>query len=185
VWIVVGLGNPGKEYEKTRHNIGFLAVEEIGKRLEAPFKRSGNYYSSRGFIGDEKIILVKPLTFMNLSGGAVVRVLKFHECDSDRLIVIHDDLDMDAGRLKIKKGGGAGGHKGIESIIGTVGRDFLRIKIGIGRPGQNSAERYVLGKIGKNEWESIHPAILRAADAVEMIVLSGYKKAMTAFNAEL
>ncbi|GBD99878.1 peptidyl-tRNA hydrolase [bacterium BMS3Abin07] len=185
MWIIAGLGNPGHEYENTRHNLGFIVLEEIAGRLGSGFKKSDNYMKSAGFIGDEKIILIKPLTFMNLSGRAVSHVLSYYRCGIDRLVVIHDDLDIEAGRMKIKIGGGSGGHKGIESIISALGSgDFVRIKIGIGKPAYGNAERYVLGKINREDAKLIHPCVIKSADAVEMIINHGYEKAMNAFNSE-
>ncbi len=185
MWIVIGLGNPGKEYEKTRHNLGFLTVDVIAERLSSGFKTSDNYQISEGFMGSEKLLLIRPLTFMNLSGRAVSRVLSYYKCDVDHLVVIHDDLDIEPGRIKIKLGGGSGGHKGVESVMSSVGsRDFLRIKIGIGRPDHNNTEGYVLSKFKGKEEELISSTVIDAADAVESIVSDGYEKAMNIFNAD-
>jgi PTH1 family peptidyl-tRNA hydrolase len=179
------LGNPGKEYEKTRHNLGFKVVDEVAGRLNAGFKESDNYQISEGFIGQDKVVLIKPLTFMNLSGNAVSKVLSYYKCEADHLIVIHDDLDIEPGRMKIKMGGGSGGHKGIESIMSTIGdREFLRIKIGIGRPEHNNVEGYVLSKIRGKEEDMLNEMVLQAADAVDSIVSGGHEKAMNTFNAD-
>ena len=179
------MGNPGREYEKTRHNLGFKVVDEVAGRLNTGFKESDNYQISEGFIGQEKVVLIKPLTFMNLSGNAVSKVLSYYKCEADHLIVIHDDLDIEPGRMKIKMGGGSGGHKGIESIISTIGdREFLRIKIGIGRPEHNNVEGYVLSKIRGNEEDMLNEMVFQAADAVDSIVSGGHEKAMNTFNAD-
>lgn len=184
MWIVAGLGNPGRKYDATRHNVGFLAVDEIARRIKAGFKKDSDSETAEGFMGSEKVMLIKPLTFMNLSGRAVGRVIRYRKIETDRLIVIHDDLDLLPGKLKIKLGGGAGGHNGVESVIDHVGHDFLRIKIGIGKPPRGLQESYVLGRFTPDEKALIGPAVLTAADAVEEIIRSGYLKAMTIFNAE-
>lgn len=183
MWIIVGLGNPGRKYAHTRHNIGFMVADELSRRIQSPFKKSELYESSGGFLGNEKIVLIKPSTFMNRSGSAVSSALHYFKSTPSRLIVIHDDLDMEVGRLKLKKGGGSGGHKGIESIIQTIGKEFLRIKIGIGKPDQEDTEGYVLGKCSKEERELISFAVSRAADAADTVIQSGYSKAMSLFNA--
>jgi PTH1 family peptidyl-tRNA hydrolase len=185
LWIIAGLGNPGREYEQTRHNLGFKAVDEVAERIHTGFKTSGNYLISEGFIGQKKVVLIKPLTFMNLSGDAVSKVLSYYKCEPEHLVVIHDDMDIETGRMKIKMGGGSGGHKGIESIIASIGeREFLRIKIGIGRPDHNNVEGYVLSKIRGRDQDLLNDMVLKAADAAESIVLDGREKAMNNFNTD-
>lgn len=184
MWIIVGLGNPGRKYEDTRHNVGFITADELADRLGCTFKRSNDYLFAEGFIGTEKVVLVKPLTFMNLSGRAVLGAMEYFKCGHDRLVVIHDDLDVAAGRIKIRPGGGDAGHKGVRSVIESIGAvDFLRVKIGIGRPEAGSVEGYVLSGFGKNEREQMRSAVSRAADAIEMTVSEGHAKAMSIYNA--
>lgn len=185
MWVIVGLGNPGRKYAKTRHNLGFLTVDEIAARLHSGFKKSDNYEISEGFMGSEKLLLVKPLTFMNLSGTAVSRVLLYYKGTLDDMVLIHDDLDIETGRIKIRLGGGSGGHKGVESVISSVGsRVFLRIKIGIGRPDNNNTEGYVLSTFKGTEEQLINDTIMKAADALQSIISDGYEKAMSKFNAD-
>ena len=184
MWAVAGLGNPGRKYENTRHNLGFMAIDEMAGRMGALLRERGDHAFFEGFIGDEKIIFMKPLTFMNLSGRAVSGVLSYYRCPVGHLIVIHDDLDIEPGRMKISMGGGSGGHRGIESVIASTGsRDFLRIRIGIGRPGHGNVEGYVLGTLSGEERELVMPVVGRAAEAVETIISEGYQKAMSIFNA--
>lgn len=185
MWLIVGLGNPGRKYAKTRHNIGFMVVEEIAERNAVVLteNRSG-YKTGRGSVGGYRILLAEPLLYMNMSGPVVQHLCRKHAIQTENLIVIHDDLDMEAGRLRIRKTGSSGGHKGIESIIQSIGsRDFIRVKIGIGRDSEIRAEDYVLGKFGRAEMGLMNEAIRRAADAVQSIVSEGVEKAMNTFNA--
>ena len=135
MWLVVGLGNPGNEYEKTRHNIGFMVVDALAARFSIAFtQKTAHFIYGRGFIEEAKAILIKPLTFMNRSGIAVRDALRRYD-EIENLIVIHDDLDLETGIIRIRKSGSSGGHKGVQSIIDSLGsREFIRIKIGIGRP---------------------------------------------------
>ncbi|UCG77904.1 MAG: aminoacyl-tRNA hydrolase [Nitrospirota bacterium] len=181
--VIAGLGNPGSEYERTRHNLGFITVDAIADRIGANFKKNDNYLKAEGFIGGKKVLLIKPLTFMNLSGAAVTAAMSYYKADIGDLIVIHDDLDIETGRIKIKVGGGTAGHKGIDSIISSLGsKDFIRIKIGIGRPPHDNIEGYVLGKIASEEARLSEEAIKRSADAVEIIINEGLEKAMNLYN---
>lgn len=184
MWIIAGLGNPGNKYDQTRHNAGFLVIDEIAKRVRVRYKKDIDSETAEGFMDHEKVMLIKPLTFMNLSGSAISRVVRYHKLGIDRLIVIHDDLDLMPGKLKIKLGGGAGGHKGIISVIDHIGQDFIRIKVGIGKPERGSKEGYVLGRFAPEERGLISTAVVRAADAVQEIIRNGCPRAMTMFNAE-
>jgi len=183
LWIVAGLGNPGRKYHRTRHNLGFEVAELIAERLGIRFKDRGLYEIAEGAYGDEKIILVKPLTYMNLSGEALKLVSDFFKPPTDHIIVIHDDLDLPVGRLKLKKGGSSGGHKGVQSIIERLSDNtFLRVKIGIGKPLDEPVEGYVLRRFSKSERTLIDEAIQRAADAVLEIVTAGIDRAMSIYN---
>ena len=183
MWLIAGLGNPGSRYEKTRHNAGFLVIEELVERLQLEFKEKEDFKISKGSLGDEKIILVEPLTFMNRSGVAVRKIMQKSNVSPERLIVIHDDLDLECGNLKIRKKGSSGGHKGIESIIQNIGtREFIRVKIGIGRDPFVPTEKYVLSRFRKDEMPMIKETIAKAAESVHSIIIEGVERAMNRFN---
>ena len=182
--IVVGLGNPGNQYKDTRHNIGFLVVDELARRWNTPSwkRRYDAEVSEHRAIGP--VLLVKPQTFMNLSGNSVREAAKFYKTPSTDIVVIHDDLDLPAGRLRIRERGGSGGHRGIESMLSQLGADdFVRVRFGVGRPpeGWESAD-YVLGRFAPDEQALIKEAIGKAADAVEAILKEGTAPAMNRFN---
>lgn len=183
MWVIVGLGNPGRRYAKTRHNAGFMVADEISERYGIDLKERESYLMGKGSIEGSSAILLEPLTFMNRSGLAVGPVMARNGVPPENLVVIHDDIDMETGRLKIRARGSSGGHKGIDSIIGSIGtRDFVRVKIGVGREEGVSAEDYVLRKFRKDEIPLIKEAVLRAADAVAAIIRDGVGKAMNSFN---
>jgi PTH1 family peptidyl-tRNA hydrolase len=183
MWIIVGLGNPGKKYSKTRHNIGFLVIEEIARRYAIDFKERKNYKTGRGSIDGRDVFLVEPLLYMNNSGIAVKDISDRFNIPPENLIVIHDDLDMEVGKVRIRRKGSSGGHKGVESIIENLSaKDFPRVKIGIGREGNITPEDYVLSKFRKNELPLIKSAVEKASDAVITIILEGLEKAMNRFN---
>ena len=182
--IVVGLGNPGNQYKDTRHNIGFLVVDELARRWNTPSwkRRYDAEVSEHRAIGP--VLLVKPQTFMNLSGNSVREAAKFYKTPSTDIVVIYDDLDLPAGRLRIRERGGSGGHRGIESMLSQLGADdFVRVRFGVGRPpeGWESAD-YVLGRFAPDEQALIKEAIDKAADAVEAILKEGTAPAMNRFN---
>jgi PTH1 family peptidyl-tRNA hydrolase len=187
VRVIVGLGNPGLEYRRTRHNVGFLAIDLLAERWMTRLSRRA--FSS--LIGEaqwrgEKILLVQPQTYMNRSGEAIARIREYYHLDLADLLVIHDDLDLPLGRLRIKRGGGgAGGNRGITSIIAALGsKEFIRIKIGIGRPpGRQDPAHFVLQPFTPQEEAFILPAIDRAVSAVEVILAEGVEKAMAFFHA--
>ena len=180
---IVGLGNPGPKYSRTRHNAGFMVLEELARRHGAGFAQRELYRATRGSIGGEDVLLMEPLTFMNLSGKAVARGMRKFGFSPEDLIVVCDDLDMDTGRVKIKPGGRSGGHNGIQSIIDLTGySDFVRVKVGIGRDPRIPSEKYVLSKFRPDEDGPLDDAISRAADAVEAIVTKGLEHAMNAIN---
>ncbi len=192
MYIIIGLGNPGKEYENTRHNIGFMVVEEVAQRigiLELKVKSKQLAFMGEGVVEGHKVILAEPNTYMNNSGIAAAAILNWHKIDSkhltDHLIVIHDDVDLLPGDVRIKQGGGAGGHHGIESVIAhTGGANFVRIRVGIGRETiTGDVSNYVLGNINEAERKVLAPAIVRAADAALAIVTHGLPSAMNRFNA--
>jgi len=183
LWLIVCLGNPGRRYAKTRHNIGFMVADDIATRYGIALKAKEYYMIGKGSIEGNEAILVEPLTFMNRSGAAVKEVMRRYPLESGNLVVVHDDLDMETGKLKIRKNGSSGGHRGIESIMENLGtRESIRVKIGIGREEGVPAEEYVLRKFGKDAIPLIKDAIVRASDAIAMIVRDGVDKAMNEFN---
>jgi PTH1 family peptidyl-tRNA hydrolase len=186
VRVIVGLGNPGPEYRKTRHNLGFWVIDLLAERWDVRLSRQ----VFLSLVGDtqrpgEKILLVKPQTYMNRSGEAVVKVRDFYHTSLHDIVVIHDDLDLTLGRIRIKRGGGgAGGNRGVASLIAVLGsKDFIRVKIGIGRPpaGQDPAN-FVLQPFTPGEEAFILPAVAQAATAVEVFLSEGLDKAMALFN---
>jgi peptidyl-tRNA hydrolase, PTH1 family len=183
--IVVGLGNPGQEYSETRHNVGFMTVDTLAGRWGVDGWRSkfdSLVVEYRG--ASEPIVLIKPQTYMNHSGYAVGAVLRWYKLPVEEIIVICDDLDLAAGRLRIRSQGGTGGHRGIESLLVHLGQDtFSRVRIGIGRPpGFMDAAAYVTSRFSAEEIPVMSEAIGRAADAVEAILKQGVTKAANEFN---
>ncbi len=180
-YLIVGLGNPGKRYEKTRHNIGFMVLEKLAARWEIELKqKSFNALWGKGMANGNTVLLAEPQTFMNLSGTAVRQLQSFFKTDISNLIVIHDDLDLPFGSIRLKVGGGTAGHKGlasIESNLGTAG--FMRVRLGIGKPVDKSRiEGYVLEPFRKEEQEVLPDVIDWVADASAEIVLNGLQKAI-------
>ncbi|MEA1675617.1 aminoacyl-tRNA hydrolase [Nitrospirillum sp. BR 11163] len=151
--LVVGLGNPGPEYAHHRHNVGFMAVDEIAQRHRfGPWKKRFQGLITEGQIGPEKIYLLKPQTFMNLSGQSVGEAMRFYKMTPDQVIVLHDELDLPPGKLRAKKGGGHGGHNGLRSIDDHIGKDYWRVRLGIGHPGdKNLVHGWVLSNFAKAE----------------------------------
>ena len=183
MWLLVGLGNPGSRYSRTRHNVGFMVLEALAEGMGLSFRDRADYRLSDGSIEDERIILIEPLTFMNRSGSAVKKIADKHAVPPERIIVIHDDLDLATGRIKIRKKGSSGGHKGIESVIQQIGtRDFIRVKIGIGRDPLMPTEAFVLSKFGKEEIPLIREAVAKAAEAALCIIADGPDRAMNKYN---
>lgn len=185
MWLVAGLGNPDDEYADTRHNVGFMVIDALAARYTIRLKqKTTNYMFGRGFIEDQKAILVKPLTFMNKSGVAVREILfKFDEIED--LIIVHDDLDLETGMIRIKKKGSSGGHRGIQSIIDCLNsKDFLRLKIGIGRSTRMSAERYVLKPFNKQQRPVVEEAVEKSVDAIAAVLSNGLSYAQNKFHRE-
>ena len=183
MWLVAGLGNPGDDYADTRHNIGFMVIDALAARLSIQIKRkSSSFIYGRGFIGEQEAILIKPLTFMNRSGIAVRDALRKYE-EIDNILVVHDDLDLETGVIRIRKTGSSGGHNGIGSIIERLGtRDFIRLRIGIGRSDRIPAERYVLRPFSKQQRPAMQEAVEKAVDAIEIILNKGISQAQNIFN---
>lgn len=183
--IIVGLGNPGPQYSATKHNVGFMVVDELARRWKITSWRdkfNAEVAEYRG--GAETVLLVKPQTYMNLSGVAVGELCRFYKVSPEDVTVIFDDLDLPAGKLRLRMKGGSGGHRGIESLLIHLPQDsFGRIRIGIGRPPQGwEVADYVLSRFTADEEPVIKETLNRAADAVEAILKSGLTKAMNQFN---
>jgi peptidyl-tRNA hydrolase, PTH1 family len=170
---VVGLGNPGRSYERTRHNVGFLVADELARRYGGSWRRRKRAEVAPVSLGFEEVALLKPTTYMNNSGAALA------EHAAEDLIVVHDDLDLPEGDVRVKVGGGAGGHNGLRSLIGRLGPDFVRVRVGIGRPpNAMNVTDYVLGRMSS----AVRNAVPRAADAVEAVIEDGPEAAMNRFN---
>ena len=187
MFIIVGLGNPGNKYSRTRHNIGFRVIERLSKIYNIPLEEKETFVIGKWALEGTESVLLKPLTYMNRSGIAVKKILKKFYFPPDelavKLLVIHDDLDLDTGKIKIRKDGSSGGHKGIESLIQETGtKNFLRIKIGIGRGPGIPVEQYVLSNFRPDDKNLIEDAIIKACDAVAVITTKGIEKAMNTFN---
>jgi len=183
--IIVGLGNPGRKYEHTRHNAGFMAVDQCAKGLQAEISQEKfNAFIGRGRIDSQEAILAKPQTYMNDSGRAVAAVMRSAYAEVADLVVIHDELDLPFGTVRVKIGGGHGGHNGLRSIIEYVGSsDFVRVRIGIGRPGPGGdAADYVLSPFPAEERPALPDVMTRAAAAIQAIVQEGPARAMNMFN---
>jgi len=183
--LVVGLGNPGREYEGNRHNVGFRVVEEVARRAKAPAARTKfGAEIAEGALGGARVILCRPMEYMNVSGQAVARVAGFWKVPPADIVVIHDELDIPFGRLKLGIGGGAGGHNGVRSMIADLGTpDFARVRFGIGRPPPSWAGAdYVLSDFTRAEQKELPDLVSLAADAVEEIVGNGLPAAMNRFN---
>ena len=183
--LIVGLGNPGKEYENTRHNLGYMAIDKLSKLLDIKIsKEQMQGKVGIGKFGREKIFLVKPLTYMNLSGNCVGRVMNFYKIKSEDLIVLYDDIDIKVGKIRIKPSGKPGTHNGMKDITNKIGtQDFIRVRIGSGTPEfeQDLAE-YVLSSFKKEEIEDIDKETTMAAEAVVEILRNGVPSAMNKYN---
>ncbi|AKU91927.1 aminoacyl-tRNA hydrolase [Vulgatibacter incomptus] len=181
--LLAGLGNPGKEYESTRHNVGFMVVDHIAGAAGAQIDRK-KFKAELGEagLGGVKTLLVKPQTFMNLSGESIAGAASFYKIAPADVIVIHDELDLEPGRIQIKVGGGHGGHNGLRSIIAHLGPDFVRIRVGIGKPAGHDTAGYVLGPFDKRESQELPFILDRAAEASLCVLRNGPTACMNEFN---
>ena len=170
--LLVGLGNPGAEYARNRHNIGFMAVEEIARRHGfTPWRKRFQGQTAEGTVGGDKVLALEPLTYMNVSGQSVVAALQFFKLKPENVVVIHDELDLPPGRIRVKKGGGHGGHNGLRSIDSHIGKEYWRIRLGIGHPGdKNQVSGYVLHDFAKADQTWLDPLIDAVADAFPLMV---------------
>jgi peptidyl-tRNA hydrolase, PTH1 family len=182
--LVVGLGNPGPRYRRTRHNLGYRVVDALAARWHIGV--GGRRYDCElgsGEIAGERVVLAKPLTFMNLSGEAVGKLRRVHKLEPADIIAAYDELDLPFGRVRIRGGGGPGGHRGVVSLIEVLGKGFPRVRIGIGRPpGGSDPAAFVLEHFDPGEEAPIEAAVERAADGIETLVGQGLETAMNAFN---
>lgn len=188
-WMIVGLGNPGAEYAATRHNVGFMVAERLADRQGAGWsrQRKARAMTASGRVGPlpgVRTVLVEPLTFMNLSGQAVAPLATYYKVPVERIVVIHDELDLPAGTLRLKRGGGDNGHNGLRSLRGSLGSgEFLRVRVGVGRPpGRQDPADYVLRPFAKSEQDLVGVVIEQAADAVEVLITEGLPAAQNRFN---
>lgn len=185
MFLIVGLGNPGVEYAATRHNVGVMVLEALAGQLGVGLTRHRfQALTGEGQLGGEKVLLAFPQTFMNLSGRTVQEAAKFYQIPPERVVVVHDELDLPFGQLKLKRGGGHAGHNGLRSICELLGTsDFLRVRVGIGRPpGKQPVVDYVLNPFSVTEKKVLEPLVSEAALAIEKILSDGISAAMNRYN---
>ncbi|MFI0719020.1 aminoacyl-tRNA hydrolase [Streptomyces sp. NPDC021224] len=189
-WLVAGLGNPGPEYAGNRHNIGFMVADLLASRMGGSFKRSGKAQAQvlEGRIGppgplSRRVVLVKPMSFMNLSGGPVTALRDFYKVPTEQIVAVHDELDIPYPTLRLKLGGGDNGHNGLKSLTKAMGPDYLRVRAGIGRPpGRMDVAAFVLKDFSSTERKELEWFVDRAADAVEALVGEGLERAQSTYN---
>jgi PTH1 family peptidyl-tRNA hydrolase len=188
VVLLVGLGNPGRDYRLTRHNVGFMVIDRISQSLGVSMSRlQSKALIASAPLGEVRLVLAKPQTFMNLSGQSVSGLLRFYKVPLERLLIIHDDLDLPVGTLRLRPGGGSAGQKGLASTIQQLGtQEFPRMRIGIGRPpGQMDAADYVLHGFDRGDEDIVNLMLDKAVDAARTFALEGLEKAMNTFNGSL
>ncbi|MBB1255381.1 aminoacyl-tRNA hydrolase [Streptomyces alkaliterrae] len=188
-WIIAGLGNPGPEYADNRHNVGFMVAELLASRMGGTFKaHKARAQVVEGRIGtpgvdSRRVVLAKPLSFMNLSGGPVSSLADFYKVPVERIVVVHDELDIPYGALRVKRGGGDNGHNGLKSITKSLGPDYFRVRFGVGRPpGRMPVADFVLRDFSGTERKELDYFVDRAADAVETLLTDGLERAQTTYN---
>ncbi len=184
--LIAGLGNPGPRYADSRHNVGFLVVDELARRWRIEVTRYDRHFEGlvgEGPIAGQRCLLLKPATFMNLSGRSVAAVWRFYKLELADLLVVHDDLDLPVGKLRLRSEGSSGGHKGLGDVILQIGSEgFARLRVGIGKVHRAATVEYVLGAFGPQERELMETAVATAADAVESWLRNGIESAMNQFN---
>jgi PTH1 family peptidyl-tRNA hydrolase len=187
-WLVAGLGNPGREYAGNRHNVGFLVADLLASRVGAKFGRSKRAHADvaegRLGFGGPRLVLVKPLTFMNLSGGPVVSLAQFFKVPVANVVAVHDELDVPFGQVRVKRGGGEGGHNGLRSMSKSLAtKDYARVRVGIGRPpGRQDPADFVLSDFSAAERKELDFLVDRAADVVEAVILEGVEWAQNKYH---
>jgi PTH1 family peptidyl-tRNA hydrolase len=186
LWLVVGLGNPGKRYRGNRHNVGFMVVDALAASERDVEWRSSARFSAevaKGLLAGQRVVLAKPQTFMNLSGRSVGPLAGFYGISVNHIVVVHDDVDLELGRLRVKAGGGDGGHKGVRSMTQDLGGPgFVRVRFGIGRPQVGEVTDFVLQNFDPDQRDALEEGIGRAAEAVCTVMTSGLKEAMNRYN---
>ena len=185
-WLLVCLGNPGDQYENTRHNAGFMVADELAERHNIPVQRlKFRALTNTVTIGDEKVLLMKPVTYMNLSGEAVHEAAAFYKIPPEHILVVSDEVSLAPGKLRVRRSGSAGGHNGLKNIIAHLGTDqFPRIRVGVGQkphPDYDMAD-WVLGKFQGEDKKAVEAAVKKAADAAECLIREGVDKAMNQYN---
>ncbi|MEU3856877.1 aminoacyl-tRNA hydrolase [Streptomyces sp. NPDC028722] len=189
-WLIVGLGNPGPEYAMNRHNVGFMVADLLAERIGGKFKRAGKAQAQvlEGRIGpvgpaNRRVILAKPMSYMNLSGGPVNALKDFYKVPPANVVAVHDELDIDYGTLRLKLGGGDNGHNGLKSMTKAMGPGYHRVRFGIGRPpGRMQVADFVLKDFSPGERKELGYFVDRAADAVEALVIEGLERAQSTYN---
>ena len=183
-WLVVGLGNPGDKYENTRHNVGFLTVDALAERLGIPVQKLRyRALTNTAELGGQKVLLMKPQTYMNLSGEALIQAVRFYKLDPQDILVIHDDLDLPVGRIRIRAQGSAGGQKGMKNIIDHLHtQQIARIRVGIGKDPRIATVDYVLGKVPADQQTEYQQAINRAAEAARDAMTMPISEVMNRYN---
>ncbi len=189
-WLIAGLGNPGTEYAANRHNVGFMVADLLAERIGGRFKRAGKAQAQvvEGRIGppgpgSRRVILAKPMSFMNVSGGPVIALRDFYKVPVANIVAVHDELDIDYGTLRLKLGGGDNGHNGLKSMTKAMGPDYHRVRFGIGRPpGRTQVADFVLKDFSAAERKELDYFVDRAADAVECLVIEGLERAQGTYN---
>ncbi|MEU9760682.1 aminoacyl-tRNA hydrolase [Streptomyces sp. NPDC047985] len=190
-WLIVGLGNPGPEYAANRHNVGFMVVDLLAERIGGKFKRAQKAQAQvvEGRMGppgpsSRRVVLAKPMSYMNLSGGPVTALCDFYKVPVERVVAIHDELDIDYGTLRLKLGGGDNGHNGLKSMTKSLGAGYHRVRFGIGRPpGRMQVADFVLKDFSSAERKELAYFVDRAADSVECLLAEGLERAQSAYNA--
>jgi PTH1 family peptidyl-tRNA hydrolase len=182
LWLVAGLGNPGPRYADNRHNIGFAVLDALLQQAGGTFRTKFQAELAKISIDGNDVVLVKPMTYMNNSGVSVGQAAAFYKVAPANVLVVHDDIDLDFGRLKIKEGGGHGGHNGLRSIFSHFGRDFIRVRCGVGRPGMGAVSAHVLGNFDAVEKVQLGEFVDRAIDGLDITVRQGLAAAMNRLN---
>ncbi len=184
MFVIAGLGNPGRKYENTRHNMGFLVIDKLAEKNDIKVNKiKHKALVGDGFISGQKVLLVKPQTYMNLSGESLREVVNYYNVEMENLIVIYDDFDLETGSIRIRKKGSAGSHKGMKSIIYQLqAQDFPRVRVGIGKSGNLDWKDFVLGKADKKDTELMGQGVEKAADSIMCILEEGIDRAMNRYN---
>lgn len=183
-FLIVGLGNPGREYAKNRHNLGFMAVDRFARAHDIALQRVQNQaIVGQGKLGGRAVVVAKPQTFMNLSGNSTSALARFYKLPTSNLLVVYDELDLPLGTIRLREKGGAGGHNGMRSIIDHLGDEFPRLRLGIGRPpGQMPAAAYVLQDFGRQDAADVDEMLDKAVSAIETFIRDGVQLAMSRYN---